>query len=204
MKISKKAKYNNAKFNRLSKAEKRVEIAKDVIQQIKAHNIIPSSGQWVKFSDKQREQLENNFTPADSLQSLIINNQIEDSCECCGLGALMLSCTLYQNQVSVKDVVEKNAFDFGYKYYTSDYGTLSVDNSKIKTGGLEKIFSKSQMILIELAFEKGRGFMTPITLIQHSAALFAKNLDLKSDTEILLAIMNNIIKNKGTFRPNFP
>lgn len=181
----------NRLFAKASPAEKRVLIAKDVIAQIKAKRFKPKSGVWVQPVDAKNTrdiELDDEFNEDASVRELFLEKKIP-ACECCALGALFMSCTLYNNQTTVQDFVDEVRFDFEEHVEVGKF-----------TNGLTRFFSRSQLKLIETAFEGGYGaFRSPSA--KTMANLVRWEEKLPDDQKRLVAIMNNIIDNKGTFVP---
>lgn len=168
----------NKAFNNASAEEKRVLIAKDVLKQVGKGRIVPTSGSWVYIPDT--------FVAEDaSFQEEFLKESKSDikTCECCALGSMVVSCTLFKNDASIDDV-EDGASPGG----------------KVFNKNLKPFFSKYQLKLIEIAFETGYGYYTPMTDTEFAAERFGHKF--KEDDKRLIAIMKNIIKNKGTFIPN--
>ena len=181
----------NKLFAKASPAGKRVLIAEDIIAQVKAKRFKPRSGVWVQpvnASNTLDLELDHNFDGAVSVRELFLEKKIP-ACECCALGALFMSCTLYNNKTTVDDFTEEVIFDFEEKI---DSGTFK--------NGLTRFFSRSQLKLIEAAFECGFGaFRVADKKTMDRVAKWEEKLP--NDQKRLVAIMNNIIDNKGTFVP---
>lgn len=184
----------NLAFNRASAAQKRVMIAKDVIARTKSGQYFADTGVWAEI-DKIDDMImydETDETPGfrdKQVQEVIVKD--EGQCSCCALGGLMLSCVVFKNNVKIKDYM-KGALDF------SEVDSISVP--------INKFFSKKQLCAIEIAYEQGNGYYGvrgEVTIISEKAVNRANDfgLNCKSDYDRLLAIMNNIVKNKGTFIP---
>lgn len=185
--IAKEIAKRNKLFKQASPNEKRVLIAKDVINLIKSKKITPTSGEWVFPYYTDYYKVKNK-----SFQKTFLAGNVQE-CECCALGSMMVSCTLFKNKVKVKEL------DNGLL----DYPTIQNDRSE-DIMGFRGIFSHDQCMLIEIAFEQGDGYF--ITLesddpndINSRAIKFGKKY--RSNKSRLLAIMKNIVKNKGTFKP---
>ncbi len=176
----------NKLFKGKTRAEKRVLIAKDVLAQIKANTLIPSSGSWVRLKSYY---LDGNT----SLREVTLNKEAE--CKCCALGGLFLSCTLFNNKVTVADV------EYG-KYEHLDE---TIRGEQKFSNGLNTIFSNAQLKLIENAFEQGGGAFNPYKRGDKPNATERKAIEFgerySSDSKRMIAIMKNIIKNNGTFVP---
>lgn len=176
-------------WNLLTDAEKRVLIAKDVIIQINTNIYKPKTGAYIN--------LIKTFDEDEYLHDKDVKSNFEKikSCEVCALGSLLLSSTKYANKVNFTDI----------------YSCTFIKNKNIKDL-LISLFSPEQLCLIEVAFEKK---------YQRNSDNFGRdisnyNFDIKLEEDInkaqfiyrnihnhhdrMIAIMNNIIKNKGTFK----
>jgi len=170
-----------------SKAERKILLAKDVLAQLRAKKIKTTTGEWLTFNvggtkwDKKEEEICN-------LQVDFLNKNIEN-CECCALGGLMLSCTLYQNKVNVPV-----SFGwYGSRLLEVNFNGLK-EHDKIAKKQLSNIFSLTELKLIESYYECGNGLYGRLGK-EFSDFWY----DLTSE-ERMIAIMKNIIKN-GKFIP---
>lgn len=207
--IAREISRRNKQFVGATKAQKRVLIAKDVIKQLKAEKFQASRGNFLEMASltgsDHRASLD--IKDDDSIREIFLARQ--EPCQCCGLGALMMSCTLFNNKEEVKD----------YSNHFSQLGQALRDKRPL-SNKFDKIFSKSQIELIENAFEKGSGFFRGTMNIyandeflythaskvseRNKAISFGSRGDLEfDDKKRLIAIMRNIIKNNGTFKPYF-
>lgn len=179
-------------FNKLPRAHKRVLIAKDVIKQLNTEKLIAHLGFYI--SNEIFELLDYNHE-ADVKKKY---SKIK-SCEVCALGACLLSATKFGNQLKLGDLKD----------------VLLKENQNADKL-LASIFSKNQMLMIETAFEGSNG-------LKYAHDVLGESLDkeqiikcvnfrysyVKDDNfiseenrkQLLIAIMQNIIKNKGTFKP---
>lgn len=198
-------------FKAASPAQKRVLIAKDVIAQIKANRYAAKTGTWVALYNKNAKKID--FGPYSAasrknaqVQSLFLSGDVA-KCECCALGGVMMSCTLYNNNQTLADFYE----------YDCDVGAVVGYGDKF-SNGLHRVFSRQQLALIECAFEGGRGGFfvslnptstcTPVVdpLLQNVPRdTLARAIDYAkkyaTPEKRMIAIMQNIIKNDGTFKP---
>ncbi len=172
-------------FEALPIAKQRVLVAKDVIAQIQAKRYSACTGAYVydiEFKNDvctKKQDVKDNF------------NNIE-KCEVCALGGLVMSLTKYKNKLTFGDI-EK------------------LGSNKKATKLLTSVFIPEQLVMIESAFEEDNsaGYWS-------SRILGTKKLDKMntekyeqwaSDKEIgyyqhderLVAIMQNLIDNKGEF-----
>lgn len=172
-------------WSRMSKKAKRIAIAKDVLKHIKAGALIPTSGWYFKSSEVRDVQREIPFTETRELQELLQGK----TCQVCAKGALFIS-----------DILKNDDFQVG-TYTDIDEGGIMCDR-------LEGIFERGQLDLIECAFEGGTvtdatGILSDdngnTPLADKAEKFHDKNND--DSEKILTAIMKNIIKNDGTFKP---
>lgn len=176
------------KFKAASPAQKRVMIAADVIAQIKAKRFRPESLTWVDPVRKNGDYFDMGAAAgtAAPVRELFLENKIP-ACACCALGALFMSCTLYNNKTTVGKF-EDEMVDF-----------KDIVRSGRFRNGLTSFFSRDQLRLIEIAFEGGDGAFTPGNDDDYNDAKdWVRSFDVKKR---LIAIMENIIDNKGTFNP---
>ena len=183
MKKSKKLTKKMKTFSRLSKDQKRVAIAKDVLEQVRLKRIIATEGSYVGLTLVQSEI-------GTQLQDLLPKKK----CKCCGLGSCFVSLVRMENKFVVKE----------------DY--VDGQDSYIEKGDfqsrLRKYFSQMQLDLIETAFEG-----TPLYRNSYTGSpQWEKAVDFnhkfgesdhtpKQQEKCLVGIMENIIENKGTFKP---
>src|SRR5580704_6546852 len=93
-------KKNNAKFKKLTKAQKRVDIAKDVISQIKAKRFIPEHTGYVT-TRKSNFNYGDAFVPAGTQLGA---DAIGNKCDVCALGSMFVSCLEKRNNLTNNEV----------------------------------------------------------------------------------------------------
>ena len=204
-------------FKKASPAQKRVLIAKDVIAQIKAKKIKPESGTFVSVekvkgfissseADKRTGvwnyamiKLSNSEGSDADVRRLYFENKIQQ-CSCCALGGMFMSCTLYNNNTTVDNL----------SYAGEDIADviLNEDNTEPLPNGLNNFFSVAQLKLIEQTFEGDNGAIisgvdsgTGEIIDKFSSRAEAFYNKYKRPKDRLIAIMQNIVKNNGTFKP---
>ena len=198
-KLSKKSKIKRAKkvpFSKLSKPQKRVAIAKDVIAQIKIGRYVANVGAYIdsinfkndlEMGEMKNKDIQKNF------------GKIEN-CTVCAMGACLMSATKFANKLNFRDI---------------GGSTDDLDNKKVKDL-FSKLFSPEQLLMIETAFEGegeswndesrvaydlfnlNKGYFKGSDMLRASDS-FGNGYE--EDDEKLIAIMQNIIDNKGTFKP---
>ena len=194
-KINEQIEKNNAEFKKATPAQKRVLIAQDVIAQIKAKRFIAESGIWAIPSYKDNVVLDGD----ESVQKLFATKELE-SCNVCALGGLFMSCANLNNTTTSDDL----------NCEADSLGEIISEGRDI-SNGLHKFFSKKQLMLIEIYFERNQGYFTNCNVEFDSR--FLKSIDFDhvrsfgekyggDDNKRLKAIMENIVANNGTFVPN--
>lgn len=171
-------------FNKLSKWKQRVEIAKDVIEQLRLKRFFATTGVYIEPSD-------DTYYGHPPICNLQMNNLIESgeaSCKVCAKGSLFMSHVMKTNHCTFNQAAESD-----------DYRVIK---KRLK------MFDENQLDLIETAFEQNvirteNPFLYTEeegerTSIAKKAVRFSKSN--KSDRR-LIVIMKNIIRNKGTFKP---
>ena len=143
-----------------TKAEQRIEIAKDVLK-------------WIKTGKIKVLARNCYFNPITNLS--YSGEQLKDAlpqisnCEVCALGGLFYAHIMRYNDFEI-----------------DRWGINYIDGRREMVGEL-KMFSERVLQNIEASFEATNEYKD-----KHK---------LSDDTETLKHIMNNIIKNKGTFKP---
>jgi hypothetical protein len=178
--MEKKVKKVTKPFSKLTKAEKRVAIAKDVLAQIELETIYPTQGTYIG-------NIDTNYTGDEcKVQVNSLMKKKDFSCDCCAKGALFMSHVNKTNHLTLQDLYTGGGNNHVYER-------------------LGSIFSIQQLDLIECAFEGDlindtsnnlRG--TPEV---ERAIDFVANNGYESTNDVLIGICENIIKNKGTFIP---
>lgn len=187
--IEREIKRRNKLFEKATPAQKRVLIAKDVLDQIKAQRVQPKQSYFVRIPEVA------DHTHGKDFRNAFLGKALP-YCETCAVGGLMLSCTLFNDQHTVGD----DALGHELGYYIRNG-----ESSALKNGFLE-IFDQRQLCLIEQAFEMGHGeiaspFTDPLDWRHPSEAAIAFGKKYKTTKGRLIGIMKNIIDNKGTFKP---
>lgn len=172
-------------FSRLSKAEKRVQIAKDVISQLETKKMIASHC-YVDFS---------NIKESDHILDSITNEGVQLqkvlpklTCEVCAKGSLFISSVTLRNSFKITAININGLEEEQISYHLSD------------------IFEKGQLDTIETAYETEivkdntgilYNYNRDHTDLAKKAVRFGKRYT--NSTNRLKAICRNIIENKGTF-----
>jgi hypothetical protein len=172
-----------------TKAEMRVVIAKDVIKQVKAKRIKPKRGVYIgssafqkQFDDAYAALYVKGVTGTAATKIKARKVQVPKKCDACALGSCMISALDKYNKLNVGNLVNDLAnFNAGW------------DREEI-IKYLCRWFARHQLNLIEDAFEYKEWHDT-----SSPPRTFGEKYPTSSKR--LVAIMQNIIKNKGTFVP---
>ena len=186
--IVKKLEEKNKAFNKLSKIEKRIEIAKDVISQVKAEKFIAKCG--IYFSTESF----NEFGQEESAQQILLGDKAP-KCTVCALGGITLSTIRKNNAVKIGVLQVKGG---------------AANQRKLVADKTHNIFTKTQLDMMEIAFERqvmdrenpyftNQDYPFNNTMIGQKAIDFgSKYADIN---DRLVAIMENLIANNGIFKP---
>ena len=183
----------NAAFERMSVVNKRLTICQDALEQIKIKQYRPITGIYV---DSNLQGLDEEET-----QLQLISNSV--TCNCCALGSLLLSGTRCKNSV------DGNSIEDADNAFIKDY--------------LDDIFDRDNLMLVEVAFERDTYFDENNDIDEPYECDFDTKAEYKDaakeynslpavkavafgerykdDTKRLVAILENMIKNKGVFKP---
>src|ERR1700690_2285001 len=171
---------SNSKFLKMTPAKQRVQIAKDVIAALKAKRLEAEHQTYLQVGGYITENriLENE---SDSFKDTL---KTIPTCTVCAKGAIFTCTVARKNKVTNEQAMSQNW----------DCDPLSKS--------LKGTFSAHQLRLIETEFEDddidGNNDMRHIPPVMELHELFDNAEDR------MIAIMKNIIANKGTFKPKRP
>jgi hypothetical protein len=176
----KKTEKSNKAFKLMTKAEKRVQIAQDVIDRIKLRKIEAGSGTLMRSSTVDGLH----SIGEDSLKKAI-NSGV--SCSVCAKGGLFIA---YVGRVN--------------KFNTSDLGGngyLPHMHESNEMQKLQELFSGNQLALIEMVFEGDlilkEDYNFSERQVNRARGIYIK---FRDSNDRLTAICENIIHNKGSFK----
>lgn len=170
-------------FNSLPHEKKKVLVAKDVIKHLNSKKIIARQMSNVKFVGKKFNYYAD---PKGSIKEYMCSAPADDhDCAVCAKGGLFMSIIGRANKLQFEDVY------FGTTVSSSVFNQV-----------LYNIFGREQIDLIEIAFE-GRSDFYWMGMVkpQDRLAAIEFNKNVLDPDKKLRAIMENIIKNNGEFRP---
>jgi hypothetical protein len=166
------------KYEKMSRTEKKVAIAKDVIAQIKAKKLKVASGYGYVVGDL--------IDDLDVLKKYLPSQEIackmQKECSVCARGAMMLS-----------RVAKFNNYEF-----TASMSKIGIDNEDT-FDALKDAFTQHELDIIECCFEGWIcGNLTDEDIEDYDIDKWS---NIEDDEDRLMAIMQCIIDHKGVFRP---
>lgn len=176
----------NLAFKKLKPAEKRVQIARDVLDQLASKRLIARSGHWLTIPGNVSLLDEKSAVKKKDVELQTVLSGIK-TCEGCALGGMFMCAVERADKLKVSDLD-----GFGEVESCQDDLMVEGDDAFKYLG---QFFSKSQLEMIEAAFEMGKG-----SVIGNSASYFCYQILDPSDR--MRVIMENIVVNKGTFCPD--
>jgi len=164
----------NFYFKSLTKAEKKIAIAKDILTQLKIKKYKANSGSYIKLNYYE-------FDLEDDIQS----NFDKIKCDVCALGSAVMSCIKYTNNVKFNDVYSSQGEVFTelIKIFTKKELVLMEYCFEGFVTDFAGVSDKWGILLSEKGIEKTRSFYEKYT----------------DPDKRLKAIMNIVIKN-GKFK----
>lgn len=158
------------------RAKKRIRIAKDVLLQLKEGTLKPAHVYTeLSGTNKSIEDLKR----GTDLQKVFKNKK----CNVCAIGSLFVAKVRRYNEAKTQGFTWDNSV------------SQFINQPQIHTN-LKGIFTQKQLILMEQIYERA-GQLS----YEHSDYYYDKKGNPISDKKRMEMIMQNIIKNGGTFRP---
>jgi len=162
----------------MTKSEKRVQIAQDVLKRLQFLNV--QRGQYIDIQKPLYKEI-----TEDLQKHLTCGAKLEKKCDVCAKGAMFLSYVRFYDKYTLEDVA----------WYYEDGENYAANGADI-TFAMTDIFDREQLDLIEQYFESSKSVCWNNPCHQHFYA--DKYPDAK---DRLRAIMKNIVRNKGIFKP---
>jgi hypothetical protein len=180
----------NTYFNSLTPADKRVAIAKDVLEQIKLKRLSALSGTYFTLS-----------SDLDGDKSIQANlNKVE--CQACALGSMMFSHIKYNNECSIGEGFNLDSrYIKGKLHNYFDEGQLVLIETAFEQWGTNYNYDGDAEDYYVCDGAYSGDFLTDLGLNKDDLDRAGEYFDEDSftDEEKLVKIMKNIVKNKGTF-----
>ncbi len=181
----------NKAFWAKSKPAQRVAVAKDVLKNIELKFYKATTGEYFSI-EALEEDIKVKDAPKQFNETIGVLRDKGAYCDVCGIGSCFVSLVNLGNNITTSHVVGTN----------TEIYQMSIGDSKMRPL-LRKVFEPSQLSLIEQAFEMEWHYSDGEDMDDGentgNAVRFGEKY--KTDKGRLIAIMNNIIKNKGTFIP---
>lgn len=172
---------DNAAFEKLKPAEKRVAIARDVLKHVASRKIIPTHGIWVDTVGSAYLAGSKEIEKDPEVQALFTSMK---SCNACALGGMFMCAVEKADKLKSSDLQS-----------VKDGRDVADIEQEDVFAYMKKFFSVDQLVKIEAAFEQNGGACNDI-----AAYDFAP--DVEDAPERMRLVMENIIANNGTFKPN--
>lgn len=196
---------DNKAFQKMTPAEKRVQIARDVLSQLATKRLFAVSGTWLTGAEGRELFDESDLKKDPELQQILKKTK---TCDGCALGGLFLCAVERANKLKISElscVVPNLESDTGELIIVGGFGALPDEDDTFKY--LKKFFTKSQLDLIEYTFEEGNGAVHDFCCkeFEQASVFFTGGKEVGDKYSGLTAhdrmrlIMENIICNKGTF-----
>lgn len=178
-------KAKNRRFWKKTKAQQRVAIAKDVLLQLQSKFYTPRTGVYVKLQGPTMELYNLNPRLDQAFQEM---KEEGVTCKVCGIGACFVSLVNLGNEVPTQ---------YSFQREWSNGANVDTDLMWKQMG---KVFPKVQQSMIENAFEISTNHGRSSSANRERARAFGTRYDGDARKR-LIAIMENIIENKGFFKP---
>lgn len=177
--LNARIKNQNEEFFLMTKGEKRVIVAQDCIDRISIGQLTPYAGNFLRPDLKYGSEIRSRFE--GSIKEEVAKPAF--TCIGCAKGGMFLSYVGRANKLNFNDL---------------SAGSDQNDTASVEHKKLLEIFTITQLTMIETAFE-GRVYIDDILSMKNIEK--AKDFYRKYSNSRLVAICENIIKNKGTFKP---
>lgn len=172
-------------------AKQRVKIAKDALRHYELGNIQPGTGA-VLINDNIAGKLRASWGKQFELRGLL---KSEGQCKVCQRGGLLYAYVYAKNNFKVSCDLTSSSVDV---VGNRQSGTFAVDAQR----KLEKIFSREQLAAMETAFEGTYNYNLLGRDVFADCLKFRRcHNSIHGESTIFVAILKNIIRNKGTFKP---
>lgn len=180
-----------------SSAKMRVKIANDVLSQLTAGNLTPQTGTWLAFNEFDLcELVAEEADKVGQIPSAICKIvKAAGGCEACALGAIFMSAIRKG----------RSCGDFSIRDEEwSAHGALELQDhifTKLDPSPLTKYFPVRMLQQIENCFEGGGGVHSVSIDAMDGVIAELYHETFCGDRERMRAIMNNIVRNGGNFKP---
>lgn len=200
---------DNKKFEAMTPSQKRMQIAQDVLDQLRTKRLVAKNGVWLDTED---------FLTADvvkkdvELQDLL---KKQKSCDACAIGGMFMCAVERADKLKTSELLCGMTSETLPAEYVEEESNVVPDPGVHMFDAfsyLKKFFSMEQLRLVELAFETGSGGVEIDSKEEESASSFFnyvndeeddyENFTLSDSNLRMQLIMENIIAHKGRFNPH--
>jgi hypothetical protein len=176
------------KTNKLTRSERAVRVAQDVIKQVTAGAIIPVDGIYIS---SERVSMPSPVPVSDWQEVIVQFDKDSGCCNSCAIGAVLLSKIRKFNNCPTD-------------HDDSVYDLESItENHDFVMKQLSEVFDINTLRYMEYVFEGGDGGIfsdgARITSDYHDRVIAFRAKRDNDERKIMIAIMQNIIKNNGKF-----
>ena len=183
----------------MTRAERRVAIAQDVLQQLKDLSLIPGMRGWLKIKAGRLHP-----SQKQQLQNVLLAGDPTTPCSACALGACFVAAVRLGNECLVDPR--------GTYLFEDNLGRVDHSEATNMQTLLRGHFSRRQLMLIEGCFEGGFGYYKDYQMEEVLGAeqmtrweqwvgrTYNARLPHGLAHHRMELIMQNIVQNKGTFR----
>lgn len=193
--FNRRVRRDNDRFEAMTPSRKRIEIARDVLRQIRIGRLIPENGTYFDAQlPSGTERISGEAEASEAMAKL-------ERCTACALGSVFMCAVQRFDKVKLMDLGHGHVG--GHDWDDS----FSVGSERMREY-LKSYFSSTQVYLIETAFEGGvisyytiKSEDPTFTRREYSLAR-SYNRGVKSATERLERIMRNIERHGGRFTPS--
>lgn len=183
-------------YSSLTLEEKRMAVAYDVIQQIKKGMLQPVPSSFAVNRGRLGHKGGSLFR-----EVFVSNNPKSDPntfCYACAIGGVLISSLLFKNNTM--------RAGGGFRYPAQNLMEKSRSDLIELAYGINSPFTRLQLNMIESAFEQNQAFYPGKDRLtkqgeRNASKAVSFGEKYKDDSERLVAIMQNIINNRGEFKP---
>ncbi len=182
----------NKLFESMSSRKRAVAIAQDVLDQLKAEKITARRSIYVSAPHDILVKMQDRYYLTVPLEEIA-----EMHCDCCAIGASVLSFSRLFNRMSAEPCDIEQGDGGGRSRFFPNRIMLSEAFSWQTIALIEVAFESDAKFFGEASYHRGKDIRINSADIKAAVAMRGR----KSDKSLLRIIMQNIVDNKGMFKP---